>query len=192
MAKPRLLAGYDMIRARFDHAPRRLAYVPGASFEDWKASFKQKVLELIGPFPGTVPLRMEVVDEEIIDDFVEAGIDPYIQRKIVYDTEPFASCVARLLVPGDIKQGERRPAILCAHGHGSGKHQMIGLDHSTWQPKNGSAPGAPNFEAAAVHLVKLGYVVIAPDWRAFGERALDPEYARRGRDPCNVLHMSFG
>jgi len=192
MAKQRLLAGYDMIRARFERAPRRLAYVAGASFEDWRVRFKQKVLELIGPFPEAVPLRTEVVEEETINDFVEAGIQPFIQSKIVYDTEPFGSCVAQLLVPGGIKHGERRPAVLCAHGHGSGKHQMIGFDQSTWQPKNGSPPGAPNYEAAAVHLVKLGYVVIAPDWRAFGERALDPEYTRKGRDPCNVLHMSFG
>nr|MDO8118107.1 alpha/beta hydrolase family protein [Candidatus Sigynarchaeota archaeon] len=164
MAKQRLLAGYDMIRARFAHAPRRLAYVAGTSFDEWKAKFKQKVLELIGPLPETVPLRVEVVEEETIYDFIEAGMPPFIQRKIVYDTEPFGSCIAYLLIPKDIKQGERRPAVLCAHGHGSGKHQMIGLDQSTWQPRNGSPPDAPNFEAAAVHLVKLGYVVIAPDW----------------------------
>jgi hypothetical protein len=69
---------------------------------------------------------------------------------------------------------------------------MVGLDPTTWQAKGGSSPGAPNFEAAALHLVKLGHVVIAPDWRAFGERALDPEYRRQGRDGCDVLHMSFG
>ncbi len=169
-----------------------MAFTRGTPFEDWKARFKQKVLELIGPFPKAVPLNMEVIEEETIDDFVESGIQPFVQKKVVYDTEPFGSCVAQLLVPSGIKPRERRPAILCAHGHGSGKHQMIGLDQSTWLPKHGSPPGAPNFEAAAVHLVKLGYVVIAPDWRAFGERALDPEYARQGRDPCDVLHMSFG
>jgi hypothetical protein len=192
MAKKRYLAGYDMIRARFDHAPRRLEYVDGTPFDAWKARFKQKILEIIGPFPEAVPLNTEILEEVIIDDFVDAGIKPFIQRKIVYDTEPFGSCVAQLLVPTNIKAGERRPAILCAHGHGSCKQQMIGIDPTTWLAKGGSPEGAPNYEAAALHLVKLGHVVIAPDWRAFGERALDPEYTRQGRDPCNVLHMGFG
>ncbi len=181
-----------MIRERFEHAPMRLAYEKGSPFDTWKARFKQKVLDLIGPFPEAVPLRLEVIEEEVIDDFIDAGITPFTQRKVVYDTEPFGSCVAELLIPCDIKAGERRSAILCAHGHGSGKYQMIGLDPTTWQVKGGSSPGGPNFEAAAVHLVKLGHVVIAPDWRAFGERGLDAEYKRQGRDGCDVLHMGFG
>lgn len=181
-----------MMRARYEHAPKRLSFVDGTAFDAWKARFKQKVVELIGPFPEIVPLNIEVLEELIIDDFIDAGIEPFFQRKIIFDTEPFGSCVAYLLVPSGIKQGERRPGIVCAHGHGSGKQQMIGFDPTTWQAKNGSPPGLPNFEAAALHLVKIGYVVIAPDWRAFGERALDPVYTRPGRDPCNVLHMSFG
>jgi hypothetical protein len=192
MTRERFLAGYDMIRARFDHAPRKMAYSKGTPFNAWKARFKQKVLDLIGPFPEPVPLNIETIEEIVVDDFVGAGIKPFFQRKIVYDTETYGSCVAQLLVPVDMMKNEKRPGILCAHGHGAGKQQMIGIDPTTWQEKNGSSPGAPNFEAAALHLVKLGYVVLAPDWRAFGERSLDQEYARQYRDGCDVLHMSFG
>ncbi|MBN2151265.1 MAG: acetylxylan esterase [Candidatus Lokiarchaeota archaeon] len=192
MVKTRNITAYDQLRARYDHAPRRLSFAPGSPFGEWKLRFKEKVRELIGPLPEAVPLNLEVTEELHVDDFVEAGMPPFTQQRVVYDTDSHSSCVAYLLLPDGIGPGERRPGIVCAHGHGAGKRQMIGLDPSTWMEKGGSPPGAPNFEATAVHLVKLGYVVIAPDWRAFGERALDPEYTRRGRDGCNVLHMGFG
>jgi dienelactone hydrolase len=44
----------------------------------------------------------------------------------------------------------------------------------------------------AVQFVQRGYVVVAPDWRGFGERASPAEWARSNRDPCNVNYMATG
>lgn len=182
---------YDQFRARFEDAPRKMTFTEGMEFVPWKEQFVQKIRELLGPFPEPVPLDVEVQEEIYLDEFEDGGIPAFTQQKIVYNTEQYASCTAYLLVPAGIKDGEQRPGILCAHGHGSGKAQMIGFDAMTWPQKNSSPANAPNFEATALHLVKDGYVVIAPDWRAFGERALDKEYCRNNRDSCDITSMSF-
>ena len=189
MAKrKRLIASLDQIRARLADAPRALAFHPGGDFVTWKAQFKAKILELLGPFPDPVPLNAEVVEEVVVDDFEDAGIPAFTQQKVVFDSEPYASVVAYLLIPQCADGRERRPAILNAHGHGSGKSEMVGLDPKCYLPGS----DAPTISAAALHLVKTGFVVLAPDWRPFGERSLDSVFARAGRDPCNVTYMSFG
>jgi hypothetical protein len=184
----RLIRALDQIRARLAEAPRALAYHEGDDFETWKAQFKAKILDLLGTFPDSVPLNPEVIEEVVVDDFADAGIPAFTQQKLVYDSELYASVVAYLLVPRDIEPGERRPAILNAHGHGSGKSEMVGLDPKCYAPGS----DAPTVSAAALHLVKEGFVVLVPDWRPFGERLLDPDFARAGRDPCNVAYMGFG
>jgi fermentation-respiration switch protein FrsA (DUF1100 family) len=68
------------------------------------------------------------------------------------------SVPAYLLVPHD--RVEAGPAILVVHGHGGGKAEVCGLIPSE----------SPNGDYAA-QLAKLGYVVLAPDLRCFGERA---------------------
>ena len=67
------------------------------------------------------------------------------------------SVPAYLLVPdGRVAEG---PAVLACHGHGPGKSQAVGLEHTD----------APNSDYA-LQLVRQGYVVLAPDLRCFGER----------------------
>ena len=51
------------------------------------------------------------------------------------------------------------PAVLACHGHGPGKTQVVGLEHTDM----------PNADYA-LQLVRRGYVVLAPDLRCFGER----------------------
>ncbi|MBD3350707.1 MAG: acetylxylan esterase [Candidatus Lokiarchaeota archaeon] len=184
----RLISVFAQFRARLKDAPRKLTFRQGSDFTKWKKEFRRKVLELLGRFPKRVPLNIEILEEEIIDDFVGEGVPIYKQQKIVYNTEPYASCVAYLLIPEDIKKNEKRPAILSAHGHGSGKNKLIGWDPVTFNPGN----DLPNYEAAAIHFVREGYIVIVPDWRPFGERKLNDAYTRPNRDPCNVTYMSFG
>jgi hypothetical protein len=187
----RLLSAEDQYLARLKEAPKRLAFTKGANFGQWKNELKSKVWDLLDPFPEPVHPNLEILEDRIIDDFVDAGLPPFTQQKIIYDTERFGSCVAYLLIPGDIDKDEKRPAILNAHGHGSGKKKLVGLDEESW-PEDPRSPGMPNFEAMSLHLVKAGYVVIAPDWRPFGERALHPDITRPDRDPCNVLYLAFG
>ncbi len=186
-SQKRLLRVFDQFTARLADAPRKLTFKRGIDFNNWQGQFKAKILELLGPMPKSVPLKMEVVEDERVTELSDYGIPPFRQQHIVFDSEPYASVPAYLLIPDDLKPGERRPAILNAHGHGPGKSLLVGLAPKSFKPNSDQLSN----EAAALFLVKEGYVVLAPDWRPFGERALDAKYCRQGRDACNVTAMSF-
>lgn len=119
-------------------------------FESWRRRRRQRLDELLGPWPEAVPLELETLET--------VQCEGYARHKVVFDTEATMSVPAFLLVP-DGRQGPG-PAVLAAHGHGPGKSQVCGL----------VSTNAPNADYA-VQLVRRGYVVLAPDLRCFGERA---------------------
>jgi dienelactone hydrolase len=120
-----------------------------AAFGAWLDRRRARLVELLGPQPELVPLNVETLES--------VACEGYRRDKIVFDTEDTMSVPAYLLVPdGRINPG---PAVLACHGHGPGKSQAVGLEHTD----------APNSDYA-VQLVKAGFVVLAPDLRCFGER----------------------
>jgi dienelactone hydrolase len=113
----------------------------------WRRRFRSRLLEALGPSPEAVPLNAEAFDDE------DAG--SYRRTRVVFDAEPAMSVPAYLLVPHDrVAPG---PAVLAVHGHGPGKDEVCGLTGS-------------NENDYARRLAALGYVVLAPDLRCFGER----------------------
>jgi dienelactone hydrolase len=118
----------------------------------WRARVRARLTQRLGPVPQVVPLDFEITDT------VDRG--DYVQSRIVYDTEATMSVPAYLLVPTD--RSEPGPAVLAVHGHGPGKDLICGIT-------------GPPHEHYAVQLVRLGYVVLAPDLRCFGERQ-DPQW----------------
>ena len=102
------------------------------------------------PFRVRVPLNPETLES--------VQCDGYRRDKIVFDSEEDMSVPAYLLVP----DGRTEPgsAVLAIHGHGPGKSQVVGLEHTDM----------PNADYG-LQLVRRGYVVLAPDLRCFGERA---------------------
>jgi hypothetical protein len=84
-----------------------------------------------------------------------------------------------VLVPeGD---GTRRAGLLCIHGHGAGKGDVVGV--STQDPAQAGRVAEANY-TYALQFTRRGYVTVAPDLRAFGERR-DAERGRPGRDQCD-------
>jgi dienelactone hydrolase len=152
-----------------------------AEWEAWRPRFLAQIQELLGATPAAVPLDAEVLERHEEADF--------IREKVVFDSEPYASVPCWVLTPRDRKPGERRPALLCAHGHGRGKDDVAGLapDEVTFAQHIAST----NYDYAR-QFARRGYVTIAPDWRCFGERAVEAEWARSSRDPCNVTYLAFG
>jgi dienelactone hydrolase len=121
-----------------------------ATLESWQARCRDRLVELLGPWPEPVPLNLETLDEK--------HCDGYRQARVVFDSEAGMSVPAYLLVPDD--RTEPGPAILACHGHGPGKALVVGLETTE----------APHGDYAR-QLARRGYVVLAPDLRCFGERA---------------------
>lgn len=82
-----------------------------------------------------------------------------------------------VLIPGGYKQGERRPCIIAAHGHGSGGKLSVAGRADI--PEIKDAIKRVNYDYG-VKLVKRGYIVFCPDARGFGERR---EFMLQGNSP---------
>jgi len=179
----RLITVRDSIDAMIRGVRPSLTF-DGKDLEDWatwRRNFLKQLRMNLGRFPRPVPLRAEVVEK------VDFGT--YTREKAVYDSERYASVPAFILIPKGIKSGERRPALLCAHGHGRGKVDVVGIAAS--EEEHGSFIKPLNYDYGR-QFAERGYVVIAPDWRGFGEREPNREWVREGRDGCNVNYLAFG
>jgi len=146
-------------------------------FRIWQKKFRTAIIRALGPFPEAVPLNPQIIER------TDCG--SYVREKVIFESEPAMSVVAWVLTPKGRRWRGRRPAILCAHGHGAGKDPVVGLNdkgepHEDYQHRH------------AVQFVERGYVTIAPDWRGFGERRDGPPWDGQGRDGCNLRHLAAG
>jgi len=178
----RYLSPYDSVQGWIANETSELTFggTTKADWKAWRAAFDARLRALLGPVPDRVDPHPEVLET--------ADCGDYVREKVVFDTEKYASVVAYVLVPKGLQAGERRPGILAAHGHGRGKADICGLPDT---PEEQEFIAAVNYDYAQ-QFVRRGYIVIAPDWRGFGERLSPAEWARVGRDPCNVNYMAEG
>ena len=140
-------------RAKQTAAPLNLP----SDAEEWRAWHERtlrQVREMIGAYPDPVPLNVEVVERH------DEG--SYIREKVLYDSEEFATVPAWLFTPKDIKEGEKRPAILCAHGHGRGKDDPAGILPPQDDPNYAQMKERQSGVNYAQQLAEHGYVCLAP------------------------------
>ena len=178
----RYLSPYDSALAWIESERSELTFT-GTTHDDWarwREAFDARLRALLGRFPAPVPLEAEVVET------VDCG--DYVREKVYFASERYATVAAYALIPKGLQPGERRPGILAAHGHGRGKADVCGVFDTDEEREHGEAL---NYDYAC-QFVRRGYVVVAPDWRGFGERSSPPDWARVGRDPCNVNYMALG
>jgi len=151
-------------------------------FEAWKRELKNKILELLGEFPKPAPLEPQLLSSEDVGSF--------IREKWLIQSEQDCFVPLYLLLP---KEGKgRRPAILCAHGHGPyGKDPVAGVHFNDPARKAEILQSNYNY---GEQMAKEGFITVAPDWRSFGERiAYHNPYP--GRDICNIhfiQHLILG
>ncbi len=129
-------------------------------WREWRENLRRKLKEILKIPDERVPLNPEVVEE-----FERDGV---IIRKVIYDVEENFSVPAYLLLPADIKG--KAPAILALHGHGRGKVDVVGIVRDEIEYQRYIAPYNYDY---AYQLAKRGYIVLAPDGRAFGELSKD-------------------
>jgi len=142
-----------------DTRPPSLAF-QATTREEWR-SWRRRLLgrlrRLVGEFPEEkCDLAPEVLERE--------PADGYVREKVVFDAEPAASVAAYVLVPDPPPQGA--PVVIALHGHGPGKSRPAGICE-TDEEREAVIGGERDY---AVQAARRGYVAIAPDMRAFGER----------------------
>jgi dienelactone hydrolase len=123
-----------------------LAWAPGRPPP--RDALAAKLAELLAcPEPGA-DLDLRVEAEERGDGFVE--------RRLVFTSEPGADVPCHLLVPDDAPRPV--PVFLCLQGHTSGMHLSLG------RPLDGYD------RDYALQAVRRGYAALAVEVRGFGER----------------------
>ena len=172
-------------------AQTALEYVPEqrftgtstADFESWKVATLPQVMDTLGSFPERVPLNSVLLAE-----WEEDGL---IKQKWLIDVQKHLSATCRVNLPGGLAPGERRPAILCWHGHGPfGKSAVM---------DTGASPALK--ESIRLHnynyghqMAQKGFVTFAIDWIGAGERndnnKPNGKNADHGRDWCNLYYLN--
>jgi dienelactone hydrolase len=130
-----------------------------------RALIRKKLEQVMGPLPG--PERKVPADAAVAS---EEKLDGYVRRKITFAVEKGDRTPAWLLIPNaGANAPAKRPAMLCLHQTiAIGKDEPVGL-------------GKQASKQQALHLVKRGYICLAPDYPSFGEYPYDFAAAfRRG------------
>jgi dienelactone hydrolase len=147
-----------------------------AQWQTWRRRFRAALLRLMGQQPAATSPRARRIER--------VRLDGYTREKILFNPDAFSTVPAYVLTPDGLRRGERRPGVLCAHGHGDGKDEMLD-------------PGKI-YKQMPVRLCRDGgFIVIAPDWRSFGERRDAAEYIKNwgdehGGDGCDLSYMLYG
>lgn len=151
-------------------------------FPRWKEAARTKVLATLGDRPETVPPEPELTVE-----WEDRGVT---KRRYLINVGPEISAALQVNLPGDVVAGEKRPALLCWHGHGAfGKDPVMGN-------RAGSDVEAAIAEANYDYghkMAEKGFVTFAIDWMGCGERSevRKPHFstAAGGRDWCNLYYL---
>lgn len=132
-------------------------------FKSEQQRIRSAWLKLLGPFPSRkVAMEPKILSEE--------KLEHYTRIKVSFMAQEDDPVYAWLLVPHHL-QG-KTPAMLCLHPttYGSGKDRVIG---GGLYPKGacptGNDPGEEG-RSYGKHLAERGFVVLAPDLYAEGER----------------------
>lgn len=155
-----------------------------ASFESWKTEVWPQVRATLQDWPQRVPLNPQRLTQWEHD-----GLN---KERWVIDVGPHASVIFQINYPGDqdVAGGEKRPAILCWHGHGAhGKEPVMGNDSA---PHYRGAIEDHNYSYGH-QMAKAGFVTFAIDWMNCGDRLETgkPHFNHRagGRDYCNLAYL---
>ncbi len=149
-----------------------------AGFAQWQNEFRAKVASLLGGFSWP---REDLAPQVL----ATAQKDGYVQQKVEITSEPGVRMPIYVLAP-DTGQGPY-PTVIALHGHGSGVQEVI---------------GEPQDEQVAEHmrrcnhdygrqLAQQGFLVFAPEQRAFGERRELEDVAQSpGQSSCRQASMN--
>jgi cephalosporin-C deacetylase-like acetyl esterase len=112
------------------------------SAEGYRDYYREEVMGRIHASKQPLNPRSRVIEETAT----------YVCHEVVLDVLPDFVLYGYLLIPKDIKPGERRPVIVAQHGRG-------GTPRTVMRPETG---GTKTYHAVAPRLTEKGYIVFAP------------------------------
>ena len=153
-----------------------------AEFEAWKTEALPKVLTTLGDFPAKVD-----PNPQLLAEWQEKGL---LRQRWIIDVQPYLSAVLLVNLPQGLRPLEKRPAILCCHGHGPyGKEVVMGNDTT---PAMRQEIKDHNYNYGQI-MAQKGFITYAIDWIGFGERNDNnkPNHSGlgEGRDWCNLYYL---
>jgi hypothetical protein len=152
-------------------------------FAAWQSAALPRVLATLGEAPARVPLNPQLL--------AEWEHDGLIKQKWLIDVQEHLAATFLVNIPAGLPRGERRPAILCWHGHGPfGKEAVMGNNSS---PELRDNISRHNYDYGH-QMARLGFVTFAIDWIGAGERndSNKPNWRNNanGRDWCNLYYLN--
>lgn len=130
------------------------------SYENWKEDTRKKLMDI----SGISRLIKSDLNPEKLESIKKDG---YTRDKYIIQVEKDVWMPFYVLIPDDIKAGEKRAAVIAPHGHGSaGKLAVIG---EMSIPVVKDTVEVHNY-AYGIDFVREGYITFCPDARGFGER----------------------
>ena len=176
-AKPVFYTARGYFEARFDTVGRQMG-LRARSLEElraWQHELRAQLRRII----GLDTMRQADLEPRVTERVV---LDGYTRERVEVQTEPGVIMPVYVLVPADLRPGERRPGVIAPHGHSSGgKFAPAG--------RRDIPAVAPTIEQHnydyGLQMVRRGLVVFCPDARGFGERR---EMGRQ--DEASLLNSS--
>lgn len=175
---------HDMfLRMAENHCPEcAFAGRTPADFRRWKNRALPRVMACLGEFPPAPK-----PDPELVAEWEHDGIR---KQRWVIDVHEHMSTGMQVNIPGGIGRREKRPAILCWHGHGGeGKEPVMGNESSAQLRDKISAH---NYNYGH-KMAKAGFVTFAIDWMGQGEHLESARpnlhFHNGGRDWCNLYYL---
>ncbi|MFH1008489.1 MAG: alpha/beta hydrolase family protein [Candidatus Latescibacterota bacterium] len=181
---PRNLSPQQMFRdLTEEHTPEySFSGKDRAEFVAWKKEALPKVLGTLGQSPPQAP-----ANPEMLAQWEDKGL---VRQRWVIDVQKHLSATLLVNIPKGLKAEEKRPAILCCHGHGPfGKEPVMGNDSSA--ELRGSI-AMHNYNYGQI-MAQKGFITYALDWIGFGERNENnkPNHSSlaAGRDWCSLYYL---
>jgi len=145
------------------------------------SKWKSEVRALLADITGISRMRKCELLPKVLE---RKQMDGYMREKVVIQVEEGVWMPFYILIPDDIKEGEKRPCIIAAHGHGScGKYAVAGR---TDIPVVKRVIESSNVDYG-LQLVKKGFIVFCPDARGSGERR---EWMNQGEEESKMMESS--
>ena len=129
------------------------------AYEAWAKEARAKLKELLG-LDKMRPCEPNAQKLEV------QQLGGYRKEKWIVQTEPEIYVPLYLLIPDGMKPGEKRPTVMCPHGHSGTKDAISGTISFPEMEQNISIH---NYDYGR-QTVRKGFIAVCPDARGHGER----------------------